>query len=187
VFLGLIQPLAVCRQGHWNVYGAPRPSATCNAMSSSRGDPLSNSSHSREATSSPVLLAIVETEPEAADRERFIRGFVLGESENALRVVSFNNAEGWSRDVSEEVAARSMSAYDADETLTDGTRCFIDRHVIPGEKRLPAPSARREQSQTARKKPYCGGGRSAERTRHQDLCRQGTGPRARKLRPWSIA
>jgi hypothetical protein len=35
--LELIQPADVRRQGHWSVYGAPRPSVTCNAMSSSSG------------------------------------------------------------------------------------------------------------------------------------------------------
>jgi hypothetical protein len=36
-FLELIQPVAVRRHGHWSVYGAPRPSVTCSAMSSSNG------------------------------------------------------------------------------------------------------------------------------------------------------
>jgi len=43
-------------------------------------------------------------------------------------------------------------AYDADETLTDGTRRFIDRHITPGEKRSPAPSVRRESFHAAQKK-----------------------------------
>jgi hypothetical protein len=34
-FLALIQPAAVRRHGHCSVYGPPRPSVTCNAMSSS--------------------------------------------------------------------------------------------------------------------------------------------------------
>jgi hypothetical protein len=41
---------------------------------------------------------------------------------------------------------------DGDETLTDRAWRFIDRHVTPGEKRPPAPSERRKQDQTARKK-----------------------------------
>jgi hypothetical protein len=36
-FLELIQPFAVRRHGHCSVYGPPRPSVTCNAMSSSSG------------------------------------------------------------------------------------------------------------------------------------------------------
>jgi hypothetical protein len=36
-FLALIQPLAVRRHGYCSVYGPPRPSVTCSAMSSSSG------------------------------------------------------------------------------------------------------------------------------------------------------
>jgi hypothetical protein len=32
---------------------------------------------------------------------------------------------------------------DADDNLLDGTKRFIDRHLIPGEKRPPARSVRR--------------------------------------------
>jgi hypothetical protein len=41
--------------------------------------------------------------------------------------------------------------YDADETLTDGTKRFIDRH-IDVERRPSAPSVLRGQDQIARKK-----------------------------------
>ena len=34
--------------------------------------------------------------------------------------------------------------FDADETLSDGTKRFIDRRVTKGEKRPPAASVRRE-------------------------------------------
>jgi hypothetical protein len=97
--------------------------------------------------------AYVETELDAADRESIIRAFISGEYENALRVVSFNIAEGWSRDVSEDIAGEIIDrAHDADETLTEGTKRFIDRHATPGEKRPPAPSVRRELYQAARRK-----------------------------------
>jgi hypothetical protein len=97
--------------------------------------------------------AYVETELDAADRESIIRDFISGQYENALRVVSFNIAEGWSRDVSEDIAGEIIDrAYDADETLTEATKRFIDRHVTPDEKRPPAPSVRRELHQAARRK-----------------------------------
>jgi hypothetical protein len=35
-------------------------------------------------------------------------------------------------------------AFEGDDTLSEATKRFIDRHVTPGEKRPPAPSARRE-------------------------------------------
>jgi hypothetical protein len=42
-------------------------------------------------------------------------------------------------------------AYDADETLTDATKRFIDRHIASGEKRPPAASARGGIDEVARK------------------------------------
>jgi hypothetical protein len=62
-----------------------------------------------------------------------------------LRVVVFNTAEGWSRDVSEDIAGEVLErAFDADTNLPDDTKRFIDRYVTAGEKRPAAPSVRRE-------------------------------------------
>jgi hypothetical protein len=59
-------------------------------------------------------------------------------------VIAFNTAEGWSRDVSEDIADELLQrACDADENLSEDTKRFIDRHMRPGEKRPPAPSVRR--------------------------------------------
>jgi hypothetical protein len=57
--------------------------------------------------------------------------------------------------VSEDIAGDVLDrAYDADETLTDETKRFIDRHITPGEKRTPAPSARRgAHTQKAGRRP----------------------------------
>jgi hypothetical protein len=49
-------------------------------------------------------IAYDETEPTKADLESAIQNFLTGQYENALRVVAFNTAEGWSRDVSEDIA-----------------------------------------------------------------------------------
>jgi hypothetical protein len=89
-------------------------------------------------------LAYVETAPEEADRETIIRNLLSGQYSNALRVIAFNAAEGWSRDVSEDIAGEVLDrAFDADDNLSEDTKRFIDRHVTPGEKRPPAPSLRR--------------------------------------------
>jgi hypothetical protein len=94
-----------------------------------------------------------ETDAAEADRETIIRNFISGQYRDAVRVVAFNTAEGWSRDVSEDIANAVLDqAYDADETLPEDTKHFIDRHVIPGEKRPPAPSVRRGDDQVVRKK-----------------------------------
>jgi hypothetical protein len=77
------------------------------------------------------------------DRETIVRNLISGLYQNALRVVALNTAEGWSRDVSEDIAFEVLDrAFEADETLTDDTKRFIDRHIDLGEKRPPAPSVR---------------------------------------------
>jgi hypothetical protein len=97
--------------------------------------------------------AYLETDAAEADRETIIRNFISGQYEGAHRVVAFNTAEGWSRDVSEDIANEVLDrVYEGDDTLTDGTKRFIDRHVTPGEKRPPAPSVWRGQDQATRKK-----------------------------------
>jgi hypothetical protein len=75
-------------------------------------------------------------------------------------VISFNTAEGWSQDVSEDIVSELLKrAIDGDDTLSEATKRFIDRHISPGEKRLspgekrpPASSVRRESDQGTRKR-----------------------------------
>jgi hypothetical protein len=88
--------------------------------------------------------AYFETDIAAADRETIIRNFISGQYSNALRVIAFNTAEGWSRDVSEDIANEVLErAFDAEENFSDDTKRFIDRHINPGVKRPAAPSVRR--------------------------------------------
>jgi hypothetical protein len=97
--------------------------------------------------------AFLETDLAEADLGTIVRNMISGQYRDPLRVVAFNTVEGWSRDVSEEIAYGVLDrAYDADTTLSAGAKRFIDRHVTPGEKRPPAPSVRREPDQSARKK-----------------------------------
>jgi hypothetical protein len=94
----------------------------------------------------------LETDAAESDRETIVRNFISGQYENAIRVVAFNTAEGWSRDVSEDIANEVLDrAYDADETLAEGTKRFIDRHVTPGEKRPAAPSVLSQKDQSRKK------------------------------------
>jgi hypothetical protein len=97
--------------------------------------------------------AFLETDLAEADLGSIVRNMISGEYTDPLRVIAFNTVEGWSRDVSEEIAYDVLDrAYDADTTLSAGAKRFIDRHVTPGVKRPPAPSVRREPDQSARKK-----------------------------------
>jgi hypothetical protein len=75
-------------------------------------------------------IAYDETDPDRADRETIVRDFPTGQYGNALRVVAFNTAEGWSWDASEDIALEVLErAFDADDNLGEDTKRFIDRHV----------------------------------------------------------
>ena len=90
--------------------------------------------------------AFRETDIAEADHDTIVRNMISGEYEDPLRVVAFNTVEGWSRDVSEEIAYDVLDrAYDADTTLSAGAKRFIDLHVTPSAKRPPAPSVLRQQ------------------------------------------
>lgn len=100
----------------------------------------------------PLGRAILETDLADADRGTIVRNFISGQYDSALRVIAFNVAEGWSRDVSEDIAGEIIDrAFDADETLTEGTKRFIDRH-IDIERRPPAPSVDRGSAEGTRKR-----------------------------------
>jgi hypothetical protein len=101
----------------------------------------------------PSGPSFLETDLAQADRDTIVRNFISGQHEDALRVVAFNTAERWSRDVSEEIAYDVLDrAFDADTTLSVGAKRFIERHVTQGAKRPSAPSVRREPDQSVRKK-----------------------------------
>jgi hypothetical protein len=91
--------------------------------------------------------AFVETDIAEADRETVLRNFVTGQYSNALQVVAFNTAEGWSRDVSEDIAGELLErAVEGDDNLAEDTKRFIERHVNLGDKRPPARSVRRPEA-----------------------------------------
>jgi hypothetical protein len=97
--------------------------------------------------------AFRETDLAEADFDTMVRNIISGEYRNPLRVVAFNTVEGWSRDVSEDIANAVLDrTYDTDATLNVGTRRFIDMHMTPGAKRPPAPSVFPERDHSARKK-----------------------------------
>jgi hypothetical protein len=88
-----------------------------------------------------------------ADHDTIVRNMISGEYRDPLRVIAFNAVEGWSRDVSEEIAYDVLDrAYDPDTTLSAGAKQFIDRHVTPGVKRPAAPSVLGRQAEADRKK-----------------------------------
>jgi hypothetical protein len=52
-----------------------------------------------------------ETDAEAADRETLIRDLVEGQYSHPVRIVAFNTTEGWSRDVTKDVADELRRRY----------------------------------------------------------------------------
>ena len=79
-----------------------------------------------------------ETDEERADREIVITDLMTGQYSNPVRVVAFNTAEGWSRDMSEEIADELMRWYaEQDREVPPSLEDFIDRYG--SGRQLPLP------------------------------------------------
>ena len=74
-----------------------------------------------------------ETAVEDTNLETLIEDLLDGHYSNPVRIVAFNTGEGWSRDVSEEVAQMLLlrSAEQARE-LPSLVQEFVDRYPNPG-------------------------------------------------------
>jgi hypothetical protein len=53
--------------------------------------------------------AYVETSETEAGREDIISNLLAGQYDHPIRVVAFNTAQGWSRDVTEEISSEVAS------------------------------------------------------------------------------
>jgi hypothetical protein len=53
-----------------------------------------------------------------------------GQYDRPLRIIALNADEGWSKDVSEAIAAKVREVADhEDQELTSGTLAFIEEHI----------------------------------------------------------
>jgi hypothetical protein len=69
-----------------------------------------------------------ETDEIAADRLVVIRDIAQGQYSHPLRVVAFNTAEGWSREVTEEIARELVDmAVGGGEPFTYSARSLFER------------------------------------------------------------
>src|SRR5947209_8279118 len=68
-----------------------------------------------------------EVDEAETDRATLIRNLISGQYNNPVRIVCFNTSEGWSRDVTEEIAReiKDWSELKGEE-LSPGLRDFID-------------------------------------------------------------
>ena len=70
-----------------------------------------------------------------ADRATLIRHLLEGQYSSPVRIVAFNTAEGWSRDVTDDIGAELAQAHaDRGETPVS-IADFIDDHTRPSRMR----------------------------------------------------
>src|SRR4051812_21991215 len=71
-----------------------------------------------------------ETDPDDCDRTAVIRDLLQGQFHNPVSVIAFNTAEGWSADVSEEIARAVLERARAeDATIPRRVQAFCERHT----------------------------------------------------------
>jgi hypothetical protein len=81
-----------------------------------------------------------EIDEEQTDRETIITDLMRGEFNSPVRVVAFNTAEGWSRDVSEDIAEEILKRFNAlAEYHSEHLDAFLDRHAKGKSLQLPLP------------------------------------------------
>jgi hypothetical protein len=91
--------------------------------------------HSRDGTVYLVLddfgelgSAYRETDAAKADLTTVVADLLSGQYRHPLRVVAFNTAEGWSRDVSADIARQVVTrARELDRDLPAAVRAFVER------------------------------------------------------------
>jgi hypothetical protein len=67
---------------------------------------------------------------EATDYETVFRDLLSGRYSNPIRIVNFNTAEGWSRDVSSEVAEDLQQRCDLEnKELPENLKAFVESHA----------------------------------------------------------
>jgi hypothetical protein len=70
-----------------------------------------------------------ETDCEATDLETVIQDLLTGQYSDPIRVIAFNTAEGWSQDVSEDVAQELRRRCDLQlRDVPSSVQDFVERH-----------------------------------------------------------
>jgi hypothetical protein len=67
-----------------------------------------------------------ETDVDSADRETLIRDLLDGQYSNPVRIVAFNTAEGWSRDVTVDIADEARRRYLEYDEVASSVLDFLD-------------------------------------------------------------
>jgi hypothetical protein len=81
-----------------------------------------------------------ETDEHRTDREIVITDLMTGQYSNPARVVAFNTAEGWSRDVTNDIADELAKWFvEQDKEIPPSLEDFIERHRSVRPTQLPLP------------------------------------------------
>ena len=70
-----------------------------------------------------------DTDADSADRETLIRELLNGQYSNPVRIVAFNTSEGWSRDVTVEIADELRRRYVEFGEVPDSVLDFMEANV----------------------------------------------------------
>ena len=71
----------------------------------------------------------LETNINKTDEKTVIADMLSGQFNSPVRVVAFNIAEGWARDVSADIAKAVANAVRYENDLPEGTRQFLERQL----------------------------------------------------------
>ena len=81
-----------------------------------------------------------ETDEQRTDREIVITDLMTGQYSDPVRVVAFNTAQGWSRDVTNDIADELAKWFsEQDRETPPSLEDFIQRHRTPMSEQLPLP------------------------------------------------
>jgi hypothetical protein len=76
--------------------------------------------------------AFSETDVDKADLETVIGDLMSGQYSDSVRAVTFNTAEHWAEDASEDVASEVLRRLDlAGDALPSSIAAFVDSHLGP--------------------------------------------------------
>jgi hypothetical protein len=67
-----------------------------------------------------------ETEEDASSRETLIRDLLDGQYHNPARIVAFNTTEGWSRDVTKDIADELRRRFVEYDTVPASLQDFVE-------------------------------------------------------------
>ena len=69
-----------------------------------------------------------ETDEAGASRSTLVRNLLDGQYENPVRIIAFNTTEGWSRDVTVDIADELRRRYVEDDDVAESLLTFMEAH-----------------------------------------------------------